>query len=96
MGIVIDEITPSIAERYNLPVDSGIIVAEVVSGSPAQQDGIQVNDIIIEAADEKVENFEDLRNILFDHRAGDTLKVKLIRDGKEEIIDVVLGELPQE
>ncbi len=96
MGINIDEITPSKAAELGLPVDYGVLVVRVVSGSPAQRDGILIDDIIIGVAGRDVRNFEDLRNILFDHRAGDTVEVRFIRHGVEKTVEVALKEMPED
>ena len=96
MGIVIDEISPSKAEALGLPVDYGILVVKVVAGSPADRAGLKLNDLIVGVAGEKIVNFDALRHILFEHRAGDKIDVKIIRDGQELILQIVLGELPRE
>lgn len=87
-GVDVDENT---AKLYNIPM--GVLVKYVYDASPAQKAGIQVMDLIVGVNDDNVYNMEDLTTLLAKYKPGDTVKVKLVRNEKENmVIDVVLGE----
>ena len=71
---------------------TGLIVESVVPDSGAHKAGIQKGDIITELDGEKVSNFEDLRKAVSTRKTGDTIKIKILREGKEQILDVTLGK----
>lgn len=89
MGISLLDVTdvPSYyqQETLRLPkeVTTGIVVSEVVQGSPADRAGIQKYDVIVEMDGKKVENSIDLRKYLYNEKeVGDTLSIKAYRQGK--------------
>jgi serine protease Do len=92
MGIRWQLITPDIASMYNLPVQWGIFVTEVASGSPAAQAGIQPNDIIIKIGDVSIDETHSYLNALFQYKPGDQVEVVVRRDGNELQLNVTLGE----
>lgn len=92
MGIRLQTITPQIAYRYQLPVQYGVYVLEVSSGSPAEKAGIQVNDIITCIGDQCISENQSYYNALFTNLPGDTVTIKLVRNGVEKTLQVTLGE----
>lgn len=95
IGVAIDEITPAKAEALELPVTSGVIIVEIISGGPAQRGGLQVDDIIIRLGEGSVVDFESLRQAIFAHKPGDAVDVVVLRENREMTLTVILGELPQ-
>lgn len=88
------EIDRDLQQQYNLPVDYGIVVDDVVANGPAGMAGIQAQDIIIEVEGEKVKSFQDLQDLIGKHKVGDTIKVKVVRDRQFKEFSVKLGEMP--
>lgn len=72
----------------NIKTDSGIVVLEVLSNSPAEIAGIKVNDVILELdSGKKVDSMNVMRKILINHKEGDELKAKILRgDSTMEVI----------
>ena len=96
IGIQYSPITPRQAAQLGLPTGTiGIIVTQVVPGSPAEQTGIQVNDIITKVSDQVIDADHPLSSLLVKNRPGDKVKLTLIRSGKEMTVDVTLGQPPQ-
>ena len=96
VGIQYSPITPRQAAQLGLPSGTvGIVVGQVVPGSPAQQAGIQVNDIITKVNDQVIDADHPLSSLLVKNRPGDKVKLTLIRTGKEMTVDVTLGQPPQ-
>lgn len=75
----------------NSNLNKGVIVGEVVKGSPAAKAKIAAKDIITKINGEDVKNVAYLRYYLYQHKVGDTIKVTVYRDGKEKVLNVTLG-----
>jgi len=96
IGIQYSPLTPRQAAQLGLPSGTiGIVVNQVVAGSPAEQAGIQPNDIITKVNDQVVDAGHPLSSLLIKNRPGDKVKLTLIRAGKEMTVDVTLGQPPQ-
>ena len=73
-------------------IKSGIVVADVSNGSGAEAAGLKKGDVIIKIDGTEVKNHAYLRYELYQHQAGDKIKLTIIRDGKEKTVDVTLGK----
>jgi len=90
LGINLINITPSIAEEFDLAVDSGVGIGSVQGGSPADRAGLVAGDIIVGAAGEEITNSGDLLKVLTEHRVGETVTIEYYRDGDLEEAEVTL------
>nr|WP_106782009.1 trypsin-like peptidase domain-containing protein [Lysinibacillus timonensis] len=74
-------------------VTTGVVISEVVQGSPADRAGVQQYDVVIEMDGEKIENSIDLRQHLYNEtEVGDTLSMKVYRQGKIVELELKLTE----
>jgi S1-C subfamily serine protease len=109
IGVTTEPLYPQLADRLGLPTDSGAIVAKVIPGGPADQAGLQAadqtihfqgqevrtgGDVITAIDGHKIVNEADLPQLITHYNPGDTVHVQVLRDGKEQTIDVQLGERP--
>lgn len=78
--------------RYEGP---GVKIRQVSEASGASKAGIQVGDIILELEDREISGLMELRNALLPVEPGDTITLKVNRDGKLKDIDVLLGSRPE-
>jgi len=93
LGISSTDVSPAVAEAADLDVISGVLVREVVSGSPA--DGaIRNGDVILRVEGQPVASQEDLASALVQYRPGDTVSMQILRDGERRTVEVTLGERP--
>jgi len=92
LGIRYQSITPGVARAYNLPVEWGVYVTDVVSGSPAHQAGLQPDDIITHIGDTAIDETHSYINTLFQFQPGDTVTVKFVRQRQGMQVQVKLGE----
>ena len=81
-------------EVLKLPegVESGVVVREARELLPVGKDGLKQYDVIVALDGQKIENQVQLRKYLFKKNAGDTVKVTLYRDGKQQTVNVVLSK----
>jgi serine protease Do len=92
IGVTIQPLTEDLAAGFGLKDTSGVLVGDVVSGSPAQKAGIRPGDVIREIDGQPVGAPNDLRNRISSKRPGTEVTIKLIRDKREQEIKVKLGE----
>jgi serine protease Do len=94
LGVATTQVTPAIARNFNLPVDRGIAVTGVGQGTPADDAGIRVGDVIVAIDGQDVANSGDFLAILAKHRAGDRVRVDLYRGSQRRSLDVTLQARP--
>ncbi len=100
LGIRYAIITPALKDEKKLSVDYGALITKgtnanepaIVSGSPADKAGLKENDIVLEADGQKIDKDHALATIIQNHKVGDSVTLKVLRDGKEIDVKVVLGE----
>ena len=88
-GIDVDE---QKSKYYNIP--EGIYVQSVENFSPAEKAGFKIGDVIIQIDGKDVKNMDELNEIKYQHNIGDTITLKILRDGKEMELTLTLAEQP--
>ncbi|AMK71928.1 MULTISPECIES: serine protease HtrA [Bacillus] len=69
---------------FGSQLNKGVYIREVASGSPAEKAGLKAEDIIIGLKGKEIDTGSELRNILYkDAKIGETVEVKILRNGKE-------------
>jgi len=103
LGVRYIAVTPVLQERNNLTVDYGVLVSRgetpedlaVVPGSPANKAGIQEGDIILEIDGVRLTEETSLASIIRNKKVGDRIRLKLLKQGREQEVTVTLEETPQ-
>lgn len=85
-GISVQSLTPQLARYFGVEQGRGVVVVNVEKGSTAERAGVKVGDVIIEADGQRVRNEQELMFAVRELRAGDILRLKVIRDKK--LIDI--------
>ncbi|NIA03159.1 MAG: PDZ domain-containing protein [Nitrospirae bacterium] len=88
------DINPKLRTFYNLPVDGGVIITNIVPGSEAAKSGIEIADIIVEMDDIPINNIEDMIKVINKHKVGDKVNVELFRGHEKVQIELVLEKTP--
>jgi len=96
LGIGPEQLTAEIARQLGLDPEEGVLVRSVVPGSAAERGGLEVGDVIVSVAGERVETVEDLFAALRERRPGDAVMVGAVRDGERRELRVVLAARPNE
>ena len=96
LGVQIQDLTDDMAKYLDLNSNKGAIVIDVVNGSPADEYGFSVQDVILEVDGVKVDDGTKLRNVVSSKRPNDRVKFKIIRDGEVKIISVKLDKRPKD
>jgi S1-C subfamily serine protease len=99
LGVRYVLIDTTVKQKYNLSVDYGALVIKgdkgepaVASGSAAEKAGIKEKDIILEINGEKITTSNSMAKIIRTYNVGDKITLHILRDGKEQDVDVTLGQ----
>lgn len=96
LGVIIQEITPELAESFRLEEKGGALIGEVLEDTPAEEAGLKEGDIIIEFDGKRIEKHDDLPSIVAKTPVGKKVGVKILRDGKQRSFRVKIRELREE
>jgi S1-C subfamily serine protease len=94
LGISGLDVNPSIARRYGLSVESGVLLAEVMRDSPAHAAGLREGDIVVGIGETKVEQMKGLVTALSRSAIGDRVTMSFVRTGTTYEADIRLAETP--
>jgi membrane-associated protease RseP (regulator of RpoE activity) len=92
LGVRPMELTPDLRTHYGAPRDAGVLIGEVEADSPAAKAGLQVGDILTSADGEKIESPSDLSRAIRRKKAGDTVKLDVLRDKSAKHLSATVGE----
>jgi serine protease DegQ len=96
LGVLIDDLTPDVAQALDLDVDTGAVVSSVSKNSAAEAAGIKAGDIIVGVNGESIISRTDLRNTIALMREGSNVKIDLIRDGSRKTVEATIGSAPSQ
>jgi serine protease Do len=96
LGISMQRVTADLAAGLNLPRPAGLVVKEVYADGPGAKAGFKRNDVIVAMRDQPIDDEASLRFRLATLAVGDVVSVKVIRGGKEVVLDVPLAAPPED
>jgi S1-C subfamily serine protease len=111
LGVRTIPISPELAEQMGLAADYGLLIVQAAPGGAAERAGLHGGteraflgntpimlggDLIVGIDDQKVEDQQDLAQIMNNHRAGDAVRVTIYRGKQKMVVSVTLGEAKQE
>ncbi len=92
IGVQIQELNKDLADYFGVKDGTGLLIAEVTQGSPAEKAGLKVGDVLIEADGKKIEQAEDLIGMIQDKKKDEKITFTLIRNKKIKKIDVAIAQ----
>ena len=98
MGIAIQELTPALAQSFQLPEGQkgGVLISEVHENGPSALGGLMRGDVLVEYRGEKLKDVNHLRHIVARTKVGEEIQIKVLRDGQEKSLTVQVGERPSD
>ncbi len=96
LGVLPQELTADLAEGLGLKNASGVLIAKVEDGTPADKAGLKDQDVIIKFNGQETPNVAKFRQIVADAKVGAKVKIVVFRDKKEKTITAEIGEMPGE
>ena len=93
LGVLIQDLTPELAEALNIDISEGAVVSRVEPGSPAEDAGITAGDVVVAVDTHGVMSSADLRNRVGLVRAGEVVSLTVLRDGARRQVKVRVATL---
>jgi serine protease Do len=94
LGVSIQSLTPELAKQFELTDGKGVLVGDIVEDSPADKGGLQRGDIIVEVQGKKIDDPNQIRNMVAGIEPGQEIEMKIIRENKPITKNVTVSELP--
>jgi Do/DeqQ family serine protease len=94
MGVTIQPVDADLASSLSMPAARGAIITSVQPGGPAERAGIQRGDVVTSINNQPVVDHNSLRNQIAGMTPGSTASVTVVRNGREQNMQVPLTELP--
>jgi S1-C subfamily serine protease len=107
LGVTTTDVSDTVAQDFNLPVEEGALVQDVVPNGPSDDAGLRAGrtrttqglvaggDIIVAVDGDEITESADVATAIADNQPGDTVEVEFYRGDERQTVDVELGERPQ-
>ena len=95
LGVSMQDISPELAEAFNLERQTGAIINAVLQGSPADKAGLKPGDIVLSVDKKRIRNAGDLKNRVGLLPIGQKINIVVLRDGKEKAFSITVQENKQ-
>jgi serine protease Do len=94
LGVMIQDVNPALQKEFKLKDNKGALVSDVTPKSPAEKAGFQSGDLILEFNGKKVSDSRHLKLEVARTQPGESVPVKILRDGDNKTLEVAVKELP--
>lgn len=92
LGVAIQTLTPDLAEAFGIGINRGVIINQVISGSPAHKAGMRPGDVVTHVDNKLIKTESELRNAIGLKRIGTKVKLSINRGGKAKTIFITIAE----
>lgn len=96
LGVLIQDVNKELAESFGMKRPMGAVILRVLDDTPAKDAGIEVGDVITHFGNSEINRSSDLPLAVGQASIGSSVKVRVIRDGKQKRLNVKIAELPTE
>lgn len=96
LGVLIQDVNKELAESFGMEKPMGAVVLRVLDDTPAQKAGIEVGDVITHFANSTINRSSDLPLAVGQASIGSSVRLRVVRDGKQKRLRVTIAELPTE
>ena len=96
LGVMIQKITPELAETFKLADSNGALVNDVVPNGPAAMGGLKRGDVIVMFNGKEIVSVENLPKHVASVEPGKSVQVEIVRDGSKKFLDVIIAKMKEE
>jgi Do/DeqQ family serine protease len=94
LGISVQDLSPEMAEQFQVKEKEGVLVAQVHQGTGAEKAGLVSGDIIKSVDDKAIKNVNELIKEIQKKKVGQKVKLSVVRDGKPMTIEITTTAMP--
>ena len=94
LGISVQDLTPEMAEQFQVKEKEGVLVAQIHQGTGAEKAGLVSGDIIKSVDDKAIKNTNELIKEIQKKKVGQKVKLNVVRDGKPMTVEVTTTAMP--
>ena len=94
LGVMIQDLTPALAKEFKLKDSTGALIGDVTPKGPADKAGLKSGDLLVEFNGKKVADSRHLKLEVARTQPGQTVPVKILRDGTSKTLEVTVKTLP--
>lgn len=94
LGISVQDLTPEMAEQFQVKEKEGVLVAQIHPGTGAEKAGLTSGDIIKSVDDKTIKNVNELIKEIQKKKVGQKVKLSVVRDGKPMTIEITTSAMP--
>ncbi|BCO33170.1 AlgW protein [Thiohalobacter sp. COW1] len=95
LGIEAQDLSPQLAESFELDSTDGVLIAGVLRGGPADQAGLEPGDVLVGLNGKPVSSSRQAMNAIAASRPGSRLQIEAVRRGRPLALEAVIGRRPQ-
>jgi len=92
LGVSVQDISEDIAKSMKIKDKSGALISDVFKGDPADKAGLKSGDIVTEINGKPVKDTHELLMMIAGFRIGETIRIKIVRDGQEKVLPITIAE----
>lgn len=96
LGVTVQDITPALSDQFNVKINKGAIVSDLVGGGPAAKAGLKAGDVITKIEGRDVTDARHLKLASGSIAPGTQVKVEYLRNGKTGTVELKVGTRPSE
>ena len=96
LGVLIQDVNKELAESFGMKKPMGAVILRVLDDTPAKEAGVEVGDVITHFGKNTINRSSDLPLAVGQASIGSSVKISVIRDGKQKRLTVKIAELPAE
>ena len=94
LGVYIQNVNRELAKNFDYEGDKGVLIADIIEGSPAEKSDVKIGDIIVGVNGKKVDDVFELRRVVAAFKPGTSVDLKIVRKGQEKTVKFTIGEMP--
>lgn len=94
LGVMIQDVTPSLAKEFNLKDQKGALIGDVVPKGPAEKAGLRSGDVVLEFNGKAVKDSRQFKLQVARVKPSESVPVKVLRNGATKTLEVTVRELP--
>lgn len=94
IGITIQDVTEELAPQVGVQAGEGVLISQVVKGSPGEKAGLQTGDVVLKIDGKTVDSAHSLQKEVLARNIGDKINLLILREGKKLNISLILAKMP--